>query len=216
MRVQVSVQPPAVMAGPTFAPGRAEYIDADQTFRITGARGTGMLAAWSGVGALKAIRRDGADLLGTFFELKGTERIDGIEIVLTTETGSLSGSVVGSDGRPATNAWVVIFPENPKLWYRPFVSISRTTGVSPLSVSSRPPQAAPQAASPVPGMRAARSPGEFFFGRLVSGRYYVATLDATDNASVPLPDPEFLASLKPQATAVTVVAGETATVAIRQ
>ena len=116
MRVSVGVRPPtgASMSPGTFDPGKSEYFDADNTFQIKGARGSVMITASSGVGVVKSIRRGAKDLLAVPLELTGTEEIDDIEIVLTTDTGSLTGTVTDRRGQPAAGAWVLVFPDDPE------------------------------------------------------------------------------------------------------
>jgi hypothetical protein len=213
MRVMVGTRLHVIGASaPGFDPGKSEYSEEDGTFRITGARGPMMLMASSDVGAVKSIRRGATDLLGAPLELRGTERIDDIEIVLTTDTGYLRGSVTRADGKPALNAWVLVFSEDGRRWSAPFVSVSRTMGAVPPAGGAVAP-----GGIPTPGTRAfARAPGDFFVGRLLPGRYYVATMAGAESGWFPTPDADLLASLKPKAVTVTIVAGEVATVQIRQ
>jgi hypothetical protein len=209
MRVMLSLRPPAdsLLSG-GYDLGRPE-VSEDGTFTIAGARGSLILTASSAVGVVKSIRRGTSELLGVPLELSGTERIDDIEIVLSTDTGWLRGSVRRADGRPAEGAWVIAFSaDNPRLWSVPFVGVSRATPPAALT-SAALSSAAPGARVPV------RSPGDFMMGRLLSGRYYVAAVESPGNG-FPAPDAEQLNSLKPKAVTVTIVAGKTTTVQLKQ
>jgi hypothetical protein len=172
---------------------------------------------------VKSIRRGAVDLLGSALELTGTEDIDDIEVVLTTETGSLAGTVVDARGEPVPGAALVVFGENPKYWFlgspfvRPAPSMTREL------LASRP--------SPVPSPAAAghggrprdealaipRSPGRFAFLRLLPGRYYVATLPQTEGNAFDIEwlDREGLTQLRDKATIATVVAGEVTELVVR-
>jgi len=215
LRVMVGTRPHVISAmAPGSNLGKPEYSAEDGTFRITGARGPMMLTASSGVGVVKSIRRGATDLLGAPLELTGTERIDDIEIVLTTDTGYLRGSVTRADGKPALNTFVVVFSEDTRRWSAPFVSISRTMGAVPPAPAGVAVAPAGIQAPGTPTFR--RAPGDFTVGRLLPGRYYVATVADAENGGFPPPDADLLASLKPKAVTVTIVAGEVATVQLRQ
>jgi hypothetical protein len=62
---------------------------------------------------------------------------------------------------------------------------------------------------------AGRAPGQFAFFRLKAGVYLVAVVGDLGVNSMPPLDPEFLATLRPKATTVTVAVGETATVHLK-
>jgi hypothetical protein len=156
-----------------------------------------MLTATSGVGVMKSVHRGEADVTAGPLELTGTERIDDITIVLTTDTGSLTGMVTDGLGRPAPGALVIVFPEDSKRWSVPFISLGRamSTLVSPSRTT--------------PGVRVLpRQPGQFTVPRILPGRYLVAAVQTENPNSFAVPDAEGLASLRPSATAITIRGGE--------
>ena len=185
-----------------------------------------MISASSGVGVVKSIHQGAKDLLGVPLELSGTEQIDDIEIVLTTETGALTGTVTTAGGQLAAGAWVLVFPDDPKRWSQPFVTVTRTMTASAATASSPAPGAGatpsttagvavPPSTGGPGGDTRPRGPGQFMVPRLLPGRYLVATLGDPGD-TYPSPDPELLASLRPKASTVTVVAGELASVQLKQ
>ena len=226
--VRVSTRPAtdAVML-PGFAPGRSEPVAEDGTFQITGVRGSVLLTAMGPVGVLKAIRRGADDLTSSSLELAGTERIDDIEIILTTDTGTLTGMVTDSRGGPAPGAWVLAFTDNPKYWYLGSHLVRPARAMSiPTSSASLPAGAMqPRVGSPQPGaMRppgasgVLRAPGAIRIINLLPGRYYVVAWEnENDTAGLNISqfDAETLSKLRQKATSVTIEAGETATVTVR-
>ncbi len=184
---------------------RPSAVAEDGSFTLSGLRGRLRLNA-SGPGVLKEILLNGRDITGESLELSGTERLDGLEIVLTREIGVLQGRVVNHAGEPVP-AMVVVFPDDEARLFpgSPFMRLIRTAGPSP--GPTRPDAPAPRV-SPLP-------PGSFSVGPgLVPGRYRVVAFDLATNARMP-PDVETLRELAPNAARVTIEAGRTAVVELR-
>jgi len=206
------------LPGTSFGPGPATVGD-DNTFELAGLRGSVTLSANAGVALFKALLRGGEDVTGKPFELKGTERIDDLVVVLTHDTGALEGTVADAQGRaPAERTFVVIFPDDATRWFEgtPFV---RTAAVmTEANLQQRPPRSAPLE-SPAPGvsprpitpaqemMRWTPVAGGFFLPRLLPGRYLVATSDGPSAGGSSF-DREALEKLRARAVRVTVNAGE--------
>jgi hypothetical protein len=218
-RVQVTARPASLEAtvatigfvSPGHAPGTSEYSAQDGTFRITGARGPVLLTASSSLGAVKSIRRGTTELIGTPLDLSGTERIDDIEVVLTSETGSIIGTVTDADGHLAPGAFVAALQEDSTRWYFPFLPVGRTAAESDsrsVTADASSGSTAPPGGSTSAGARAvALLPGQFRLSRLVPGRYYLVAVREDDYVLVAGVDREYLDALKPKALAVDVAPG---------
>ena len=112
--------------GSVVANSAAVPAAADGTFQLTGVRGSVVLTASSTRGAvLKSISSAGVDISGRPLTFEGTEEIQDLLIVLTTETGRLDGTVVMDPSRPAVEAYVLVLPEDEDLWFEgsPFVQV---------------------------------------------------------------------------------------------
>jgi len=134
-------------------------------------------------------------------------------VTLTTEVATIEGTVTTAQGTPVDRARVVVFPDDPALWFRgtPFVRLS---GV----VSSPPRPALPAPRPGVPDPRVLRSrlgPGEFRTLNLKPGRYFIVALEMPDGPQASAPWPEWLERQRPLATAVLLTAGQTTSVQLR-
>jgi hypothetical protein len=116
-------------------PGEATVRE-DGTFEIAGVRGTFFLSVRSATGTLKAIRRAGQDVTDQPISLRGDERIDDVEVVLTTETGRVAGVVMDDSGRPAPAAWVIVFAEDPRRWHLGSAGVARLLAAGPGSLAA--------------------------------------------------------------------------------
>ena len=74
------------------------------------ALGSASAAAWSP----KSGMIGGRDALDAMVDV--AEDVSGASIVLTTRTTEVSGAILDGAGKPATEYFIVIFPEDPKLW----------------------------------------------------------------------------------------------------
>jgi hypothetical protein len=217
-RVQVVVR--QASSGPT--PSSASFsgstpVRDDGTFELKGLRGAVLLQASGPGGLFRAVLRGGQDITGKPLELAGTERLDDVVLVLTSETGSLEGSVSDRQGRvPATPVVVIVFPDEPGRWFysSPFVRSAQVlTEVPPMPAS--PPGTATPARALTPRQEVMRSTpvvGGFFVPQLLPGRYWVVPLDQT--GGMPPSEREALEKLKARATSVTIKVGEKTRVAL--
>ena len=226
-RIMVSARQasnPTVSYFPSGSSGRPAPMRDDGTFELTGLRGFFRLFASGNRAVLKSARRGGQDILTTPLELNGSEHITDVEIVVTTETGTIDFSVTNSRGEPAAGAFVLIFSDDAELWFEgsPYVRQARTasapasTGAPSGGMGSGELTIAP---TPGAGLAASatnpREPGRLMSGTLVAGRYGVIAFEPNSNNTGPAYDPEAIEKMRSRATFVTVVAGETATVQLK-
>jgi hypothetical protein len=158
-------------------PGR---IGPDGKFELTNLMGKRVIRVMGAPGWFaKSVRIDGREIIDSGIEFKGTEDLTGAEIVLTTQMAQISGTVVGSDGKPAKDYAVVVFPDDKERW----TPDSRYFG------QARPDQ-----------------DGRFKVVGLPDETYLVAALEYVDGND--WRDPEFLDRLRDGATRVTAANGE--------
>ena len=199
-----------VISGGAFVTGYAAQqsvpVRPDGTFELSGLRGPVQLTVVGGQGALKSAFRGATDIGGIPLELRGTERIDGIVITLTEETGTIDCQVTDEHGEAVPGALFVVFPDDSsRLWpSSPFVRSG--TGPRPITGSNAPASAAGAlAALPKP-------PGGFTLRNVAPGRYAAIALPPDVGFQ---PDRELLLRLRELATSVVVVAGQTTTAQLR-
>ena len=109
----------------------------------------------------------------------------GVTVELTTKPAVLNVSIVAASGQPASGS-IVVFSEDPQFWTR---YLSRQL------------------------LFRTAAGGTARIDTLPPGRYFVATVSGADRPS--WADPAFLERLRPTATPVTLVAGETRSVTIQ-
>jgi hypothetical protein len=203
-RASVSAIPPPGTYGPTYVDiSLADVVDG--RFELTGLRGPMVLHAAIASGALVSMRRGSEDIAGKTLEFTGTEAIDDVEVVVTTAVASLDVSVVSTrpPDRPE-QILIVLFSDDPAKWHAGYLTYSQT-------VVSR----ARRSRGAVPGHAAQRERAgtPLRLIRMVPGRYHVV---AIPDPRVNYPtDRRLLERLRPLATPVTLVAGQTAHVALR-
>jgi hypothetical protein len=128
---------------------------------------------------VKSVRVDARDVTDSGIDFKGTEHVDGVEIVLTAQMAQIAGTVKGPDGKPAKDYAVVVFPDDRERW----TPDSRYFG------QARPDQ-----------------DGRFKVTGLPDETYLVAALEYVEGSE--WRDPEFLDRLRDAATRVTAASGE--------
>jgi len=64
----------------------------------------------------KQVTRDGNDVTDKGYDFKPGADVDGFEIVLTTKTQVVTGSVSGAKGERVKEYTVVVFPDDPQKW----------------------------------------------------------------------------------------------------
>lgn len=211
--ITVSVRPLATSTVPGMMGGvQPARVADDGTFELTGVRGQVMLMASGYRTALKSISYGAQDLSAKPMELKGTEQLSGVTIVLTTEVATVIGTVTNDQGEPAPETMVIAFPDDPDRWFSasPFIHTTRSLPTLPAEAMQAPVQRRPGMPTPPP-----RVPGGFSFSSLIAGRYLLAALESTMGMPSPSPDRELLEKLRAKATPVTVSVGQTQTVTLR-
>jgi protocatechuate 3,4-dioxygenase beta subunit len=155
-------------------------VTAEGTFELKGVAGqrifrvSNVPAGW----VLKAVRLNGTDITDSGIDIRPTEPLNGVEVVLTSKSTEVTGSVkAGND--PATDYTVVIFSDDPEKW-----TVPMTRHVA----SARPNQE-----------------GRFQVKHLPAGTYYVIALDYIPQGD--WNDPEVLERLKGKATRLTLTEG---------
>ena len=184
----------------------------DGTFELSGIRGAVRLTAMAFPLVLESITIRGEDVTGTVLEFAGTERIEDVVVTLTTEVATIDGTVTTAQGTPADRASVIVFPDQPALWFTgsPFV---RIIGVVPPPAAPIVPAQRPAPAAAAPMLMRRLGPGGFAIGNLRPGRYLIVALEWSDR--VPLPSPEWFGQLRPIATSIVLTAGQTTSVQLR-
>ena len=162
--------------------GGSASVTADGTFEIKGVVGRRIFrlanvpAGW----VLKAVRLNGTDLTDTGIDIRPSEPVTGLEVVLTSKTTEVTGTVK-SGNDPAKDFTVVIFSDDPQKWTSP-------TGRH--IASARPNQ-----------------DGRFQIKNLPAGSYYVVAVEYV--AQGDWNDPDVLERLKSKATRITLDEGAT-------
>ncbi|HEV8397248.1 MAG TPA: carboxypeptidase-like regulatory domain-containing protein [Vicinamibacterales bacterium] len=179
--------------GFSYAREQAVHVERTDRFELTGLRGPMVVSADVGGGALVSIQRHGEEMAGKTVEFVGTETLDDVVVELTTRVAQLDVTVTSASARKEPESVLLfLFPEDPLRWHQGFVRYSRA-----LPTSARPGEISPVSARLI---------------RLPAGRYLVAAVPDADG-SYPT-DVGVLERLRPLATPVTLVAGQTAKVTI--
>jgi len=177
--IQASVQ--SVGGGGLRGNGLVAQVSNTGTFDVTGLAGSYVLRidrvpdGWT----VRSITLNGRDALDVPFDVRGSDQLVA-RVVLTDRINEVTGTVRSGD-QAATNASIVVFPENPALWPFPSRRV-RTTRVD--------------------------STGLFRLRGLPPGeRYLAVAVDYLEQGE--FQDPDFLQSMKGRATAITLGDGET-------
>jgi hypothetical protein len=129
--------------------------------------------------AVKAVYHNGQDVTDVPVEFVPGSTVDGFTVVLTQKMTELSGQVAGEHGKPDTDATIVIFSDNPDRW----------TFMSRYLRTARPNQ-----------------DGRYTLRGLPPHDYLVVAVKELEPGQ--FQDPEFLESIRPQATRVSLGEGE--------
>ncbi len=166
-------------------------VKTDWTFELRSLFGrVGISVSGAGSLQLKGVYLDGRDVTDTGFEVKPQQVIRGLEIVLTDKRTDLSGSVTDSQGQPARDYTVVVFPEDEARW--------NTVSSFRYIRTTRPDQ-----------------DGRFQVAGLPPGEYLAIAVDYLDQESGGAQNPELLGRLRDLATAVRLGEGEKKTLDLR-
>jgi protocatechuate 3,4-dioxygenase beta subunit len=136
---------------------------------------------------LKRVTHDNDDITDKGYAFKPGEEVEGFEIVMTTRSQPVSGTVTNEKGEPAKNYTVVVFPEDPQQW---MATTSRS------HASSRPDQQ-----------------GRFRFAELPPGAYLAIAVEYV--AQGEWMDPEWLERAAKKATAFTLTEGAAKTLNLK-
>jgi len=211
VRVGVRGAPPSVDA-PAYtmlaASPPPQVLAALGPFVLEGLRGSLALDVTANGAVLKNVLRGTEDIAGTGLALDGTERIENVTVVLTTETGTLWGVLTGVQDERLERTLVVVFPDEPGRWSVgvPFVHVSRPLTSATLR----------QAPSPLtrPTNLGYMVPGGFIVPQLLPGPYRVIAVEESDPSQTVATDRATLEKLRPRATEVVVTAGQATSVTV--
>jgi protocatechuate 3,4-dioxygenase beta subunit len=160
--------------------GGSGSVTAEGTFELKGLAGQRLFrvanvpAGW----VLKAVTANGQDVTDTGLDIKGTETITNLEVVLTNRLTELAGTVKAGN-EPALDYTVVIFSDDPQKW-----TVPQTRHI----VSARPSQ-----------------DGKFQLKNLPAGGYYAVALEYIPQGD--WFDPEVLERLRSKASRFTLEDG---------
>ena len=200
--VSVSASRPPGKYGPSYGKDSSALLQGTDRFELTGLRGPMVLHAHMNGALLVSISRPGGEnLAGKPLDFTGTEVIDDLLVVFTSERAEAEVTLTGlREPEDPENVLVVLFSEDPARWHAGAGSVQYT---AIQSTTEMPVQPAPAGG----GIRRPRRSFTFLLGQVVPGRYLIA--------AVPSPDVMYptergiLERLRPIAVPVTLVAGET-------
>ena len=200
----VTVARPPGKMGPSYTQETPDRARGTDKFEFSGLRGPMVLhASMSGALLVSINRPGGKDLTGEPLHFTGTEVIDDLLIVFTTERAEAEVTLTGlREPDDPENVLVMLFSEDPARWHAG--SLQYTAIQSNAEMPVRP---AAAGANSRPGRAFT-----FLLGPVVPGRYLVAAVPSPD-----VSDPTergILERLRPLAVPVTLVAGETAKVEV--
>jgi hypothetical protein len=180
-------QPPPLLLG-AFREGRSgRTVQDDGTFTVQNVFGRARFQVTVPEGwMLKSVRLAGRDITDAPVELKSGEQMSGVEIHITNRVTDVNGLVIDDRNSPVGEATVLVFPADQDRWYEN----SRATR------ATRPDQ---QGRWQIKGMPA----GDY----LAIARDYIE-VDAWQ-------DPDFLESLRKDATKVTIAEGAAQSVSLK-
>jgi protocatechuate 3,4-dioxygenase beta subunit len=115
---RVSVMAQAATPQPGVPGGGRGRVSANWTFELGNLFDSRFLRVNAPQGwALKQVLLNGQDITDIPLDFTQGQSIAGLQVVLTQKQTILSGSISDTRGQPATDATVVVFPADEKLWY---------------------------------------------------------------------------------------------------
>jgi hypothetical protein len=115
----------------------------DWTFEMSGIAGSIVFTVPSLPAGymLKSVLLDGRDITDRPVDIKGTDDVAGLEVVITTRVTEVAGAPVDATGHPAVNYGVVVFADDPDLWRYPsrFVTAARPDQQGRFKIPNLPP-----------------------------------------------------------------------------
>ena len=168
---------------PGFAgPGGNARANQDGTFTLTGLFDPVLIRANAPQGwSLKQVLLGGQDVTDTPLEFTAGQPVNGLQVVLTDKITTLSGAVTDTRGGAITDATVVVFPADEKLWtfQSRFIRAARPDQEGRYQITGLPPY----------------------------DNYLIAAVQGLEDGQAG--DPDFLASIKNNASALRLNEGET-------
>lgn len=198
--VDIRATLPRFKYGPSYMKDASAHPQGTDTFELTGLRGPMVFqASMRGASLVSISRAGGNDLAGKTLEFTGTEIIDDLLVVFTTERGEVEITLTGlREPEDPEKVLVMLFSEDPTHWH--WGSMQYTVIESSSEMPLR----------PVAGTRRLGRAFKFPLGSVAPGRYFVA---AVPNPEIMDPtDHGFLEHLRAVAVPVTLLAGEMAKV----
>jgi hypothetical protein len=186
-QLQVAARPGSPDSGPGMAMAGASVGD-DWTFTLRNVNDAVLVRSSAPQGwALKSVLLNEQDITDTAVEFPPGQTVSGVQIVMTKKISSLSGLIVDAKGNPVLDATVIVFPGDEKLWtfQSRFIKASRPTQDGRYQITGLP------------------SPGN----------YLAVALQGLEDGQAG--DPDFLASVKNQATRIELGEGETKSVDVK-
>jgi len=166
---------------------RTELRSTDR-FELRGLRGPMVVEADIGIGTLVSIKRAGQIIAGNALDLIGTETIDDVVIEFTRKMARLEVAVDGTGAVEPKPVLLALFSDDPSLWAQGHVQYTR--GSAAPKFGERPPDS------------------QMTLPPMVPGRYRII---AIPDREISYPeDTTILEKLRPFATLVTLVDGQTA------
>jgi hypothetical protein len=135
---------------------------------------------------LKSVLLDGRDVTDTPIDIKGTEDLTGLQVVVTSRVTEINGTPRDAKGQPVPEYTVLVFAEDPARWKYP----------SRFLATARPDQQ-----------------GHFKVANLPPGRYLAVAVDYLEEGQSE--DPDYLEALRPLATRFALGEGETKTLELK-
>lgn len=180
---------PDLLEGPMMVGASGGPAKADGTFELRGLSGRRVIRVsnlpqgW----ALKAVRLAGTDVTDSGIDFKSGGHVANLEIVLTSRTTEITGSVTTAGGEATKDYTVVVFSDDPDQW---------TIPMSRWVTGARPDQ-----------------DGRFKISNMPPGTYYAVALDYIESGA--WGDPELLDRLKTRAKRFTLTEGGTETLDLK-
>ena len=165
-----------------------ERIEADWTFELKAVQSPVLIRTFRTPAgySLKAVLLNGADVTDTGVAFKPGEPVTGLQVVLSSTSSGVAGSVSDDKGKPVADYAAIVFSEDPTKWGY----MSRHVTMA------RPDQQ-----------------GGFQAKNLPPGRYMAVAVEAVEEGQET--DPEFLERLRSLATAFTLGEGEQRSVSLK-
>jgi hypothetical protein len=178
-----------------FSSNRSATVGPDGTFELTGVRGP-IVFRTSGP-AVTTVRRGAKDITCAVLDVRGDERIDDIQIEVSTRLGSVDGTAPVDAKTLENGAWVIAVPVDADRCPARSFGVTWTLLIGPFPPVNLP-------TPPEAGDAGGQDRGRFHFGNLLPGRYAFVVVNREGTA--PPLDASSLAKLSIGATIVTVAA----------